>query len=240
MADETQNAGATLPSEDAAKREAGSTVQPPSERDRKLADILGKQARGETLSKAEIGFLGGIRRKKNHASIVPPSVPPPAAPASTPLPPIAPKSENPLLAAPSTAGPGQATPLHETVRVYNSEALRKTADGICAAVDGITKFVVGDAARKAGGNDSTVEKYRQAVALQPENRSLIVEGSEPAVTALCEALKVEPDKLDKIIRSSGLVAGLSAHFMAVKAALDQIKQDKLEHEKSKIATQPKA
>jgi hypothetical protein len=233
MAEEAQSIpgseiGSELPKQNAAVGVAGSGTEPASGDNGKLAGILAKQARGEKLTRSETGFLGGIRNRKPAAAAGPAGPPAPANPLlSVPVNPA-----NPLLAPPASGAepvPGVPAP------AYDSSLLRETADGICGAADTITKRIVGWYAEYNGGDRVTVEQYEKAVALHDGNRRLIVEGSEPAVTALCEALKCPPEKLNKIVRSSGLVAGLGAHLLAVSAALKQIREDKMEREKNKPA-----
>ena len=187
--------------------------------DSKLAGILEKQGRGEKLSRAEAGYLGGVRRKEK------PAVAQSPASNQNPLLEIAANPDNPLF---EPAAKAEAPAVRAVVAVVDSALIRRTADALLSSLDTGTKIYVGYEAKQAGGDKATVEEYKSAVALQPDNRQLMVENSEPVVLGLCNFFGCTPDKLEGYIKNSGFLAGAIAHGIGVVAAVKSIRESKKE------------
>ncbi len=212
MAAEAAQPGAQLPAS-----------QPPGGGDSRLAAILQKQAAGEKLSASERGYLGGIKRKGASKKVAPevnpnPLLPPPANP------------DNPLF---DGAAEDEAPAGVPAAPAVDSTLLRRTADALLTSLDSITKLCIVQGVKAAGGDKQTQDEYKAAVALQPENRTLIVENSEPAILKLCEWFECAPAELEKILKNSGLVGGLLAHSLGVYTAVKQIRESRKEWEKEK-------
>ncbi len=197
--------------------------------DNRLAAILQKKQSGETLTAAERGYLGSVKRKGKRKVMDP-------QPAQNVLLEPAPASvgsaDNPLLAAapaPQAPAGGVAPPQ------FDSALVQKTAGALLDSVDSITQMWIGHEAKQAGGDEQTVAKYQSAVALQPRNRELMVQNSEPVVLMLCKLFKCAPDQLENTLRNSGFVGGLVCHTLAVTAAVKSIRESRAQH-----ASQPTA
>lgn len=212
------NPGATVAENPSTPGEAAAITQPESKSD-KLARLLREKEEGRTLTKAEIGFIGGMQPKKKrptNAQLAITSIGP--VPAEIP-------PDNPLFEPPKSDAMPTSVPI---APVVSPEAIRKTADALLDSVDWATKSYVGYEAKCAGSDQQTVEAYESAVALQPRNRQLMVENSEPVVLALCKFFKCAPEQLDKYIKGSGFLAGAIAHGVGVVAAVKSIRESKKE------------
>ena len=186
--------------------------------DSRLAAILEKKSRGEKLSAADRGYLGSVKRR---------GTPRPVAPAAdaNPLLAVPANPENPLFeSAPEAQAPADSS----VATSVDSGLLRSTADALLNTLDTVTKIYVGYEAKQAGGDAQTVEQYKSAVALQPENRKLMVENGEPVVLGLCKIFKCSPDKLQTVLQSSGFIGGLAMHALAVGTAVKSIKDSQRE------------
>jgi hypothetical protein len=215
---------------------AGGAVEPAKPKSGKpsLSDVLAKKAAGGVLTAQERGILGAEKRRamaglkftplRETAPFLvthnPPPMPVPS-PALTPAPVAA--GENPLL---PPEAPDVAAPVAVADAALSAEACRLAADAICDTIDNTGRLYVGWQAEKAGADIRTQREYESAVALQPRNRQLMVDGSEPVVRFLCRWFKCEPDKLKDILQGSGFAAGLMAHGLAVTAAVKSIGQSK--------------
>ncbi len=183
----------------------------------RLDAIRAKKAAGQPLTRAEAGFLGGMSRKS--AGKLPPLA---SAPGGATLDVPAPaRSDNPLFSMEGPAGapsPALAPPAADTALI------RATADALLSSVDTVTKLYVGYEAKQAGDDDKTIDDFKAAVALQPGNRALMVDNSEPVILKLCEVFKCSPEKLKSTLQGSGFFAGAVAHTMGVIAAVKTIRQ----------------
>lgn len=219
---------------------AGNSVEPsqpvrqaqPQPSGNRLESILAKQARGESLTRAEAGYLGSQRRRKQ----------PVVAPATNPNPLLEQAAEapapadNPLLA-PSPSNPVASEPVVATA--VDNVRLREVADTILSSLDTATQFVVGYQAEKIPGvGKPVVEKYKSAVALKDGNRKLIVENSEPMVLAACKFFKCSPEQLESVLKNSGFLGGIFMHCVGVSAALKSIKESRTEAEQSTAKPKP--
>ena len=203
--------------------------QPQSGGDSRLAGILAKQASGETLTASERGYLGAVRRRgmakapaakaSNNPLLAPEPKPEPMAKA--PLAPPAAPADNPLFA-------DQAQPENPigglAVSAADSEVIRLAAEAILDGMDTTTKLYIAYEARAAGGDELTVRRYEAAVALNPSNRKLMSENSEPVVLALCKFFGCSPDKLASVLKNSAFMCGLFAHVTAVAATVKSIRE----------------
>jgi hypothetical protein len=226
---------------------AGSPVVTPKPKPLKpsLEFVLAKEARGETLTPQECGVKGAAKRKAKAlvaATAAGQGDLLSATPTHQPGPAVVPKP------APAALADGE-DPLAETHRLadvpadavgdseFSSERCLLAAEAICDAVDGGTQMFISYKAECAGGDRQTCAKYESAVALQPRNRKLMVEGSEPVIRFLCRFFKCTPEKLPDAIKSCGFAAGIIAHGLTVAAAVRSINQSI--QQKSQPQPQPK-
>ena len=186
--------------------------------DSRLAAILEKKSRGEKLTAADRGYLGAVKRRGTPKTVAP-------AADANPLLTVEANPENPLF---ESAPEAEATADSSVATSVDSGLLRSTAYALLSSVDTITKIYIGYESKKAGGDAETVEQYKSAVALQPENLKLMVEGSEPVVLGLCDVFKCSPDNLVKVLKSSGFIGGMAMHLIAVGTALKSIKESQRE------------
>jgi hypothetical protein len=228
MADQPEN---TPPTETVASNAspASGAVSPsqPQPSDSRLAAILAKKASGETLTAADRGYLGSVKRKaKAKAPAAPVAENPlfearPAVAATAPAAAaMAKPADNPLFV--ETEIPASVSP----VANFDSALLRSTANALLDSVDTATKLYIGHEARSAGADQTTAEQYKSAVALQPENRQLMVENSEPVILSLCEVFKTTPDKLSTTLKNCGFFGGLVAHSLGVFAVAKSIRESR--------------
>lgn len=197
----------------------------PQSGDSRLAAILAKQHQGETLTAAERGYLGSVKRKGARKAA--------PAPSQNILLEVPPNPENPLFeAAPANDVPGEVM----AVTAVDTALVQGAANAILNAVDTTTKLWIGHEAKQAGASPQTVEDYKAAVALQPGNRQLMVENSEPVVLALCKFFNCTPDKLEGYLKNSGFVAGMIAHGISVVAAVKSIRESRAERPKQPPAS----
>jgi len=129
--------------------------------------------------------------------------------------------DNPLFAGQTQS---QAPADSEPLPAVDSALIRATADAVLSSCDLFTKIWIGAEARRAGLAKEVVDEYKAAVALQEDNRKLIVENSEPAIVWTCEKIGCAPATLTAALKNSGLVAGIAAHVSGVVSALKQIKE----------------
>ncbi len=191
--------------------------QPDGSPDSRLAAILAKQARQEKLSAAERGYLGSIKRRGTPKAV--------AADSPAPsLPPAPPASENPLFA---VASPAAAAAPSSPAPAVNSDLLHRAANSLLSSLDKATQIYVGYEARQAGADASTAERFKKAVQLQPENRQLIVENSDPILLAACEWFGCTPENLEEYVKKSGFLGGLFAHGLGVYTAVKELREARL-------------
>ncbi len=190
--------------------------------DARLVAILQKQAGGEKLSASDRGYLGVIKRRGTPKTMATPPNPNPllTAPANP---------ENPLFEA---AGAPPVAAEAKPSATVNSDLLHRAADSILSSLDKATQIYVGFEARQIGANDDTVARWKKAVELQPQNRELVVENSDPIVLAACEWFGCTPENLDKYVKKSGFFGGLFAHGLGVYAVVKELRAARLERQQS--------
>ena len=213
----------TLASEIATPGEALPANQPQPVTDSRLAAILQKKDRGETLTPADRGYLGSVKKRGRPKKVA-------AVENPNPLFQPPPVSENPLFEAPQRSD--EPAPGFGAAAV-DSVLIKETADALLSSADYVTKQIVGYKARKAGADADTVAQYESAVALKDGNRKLMVENSEPVVLGLCNFFGCTPDKLADYIKNSGFIAGAVAHAVGVTAAIRSIDESRREREAAK-------
>ena len=220
MADElpTPAAGSGFSTQMEQTSQATALGQPLAGTDSKLAAILEKQAKGETLSARDRGYLGAVKRRGKPKTVA-------AAPAPNPLFELPQNSDNELF---DQTPPAQTLAAAAVATAFDSALLHRVADSILSSVDKATKIIVGYEAKQAGLVPDTVEKYKEAVSLQPENRSLMVENSDPVIIGLAKLFDCAPDKLETVVKSSGLVGGFLAHGFGVYTALKDLREARKE------------
>jgi len=219
----TGEAGSQMAAEALPASQPMPASQPQPVGDSRLAAILQRKEAGEKLSAADRGYLGAVKRRGSPKKVAPAA------------------SENILLEAPAVADNelfGRADVADEpaarvVATVVDSALLRSTANAILNSVDTVTKIYVGHEAKQAGANEQTVEQYKSAVALQVENRQLMVENSEPVVLGLCKLFKCSPENLEKVLKSSGFIGGAAMHTLGVITAIKSIRESRKEKEAAK-------
>jgi hypothetical protein len=203
--------------ESAGASPAVAPTQPAAVIGSKLDAIRAKKAAGETLTPAERGFLGGVSRKSAK------SLPALAAAhgGATLVSPAPASHDNPLFAGESPAGlPVQAVVAPQ----LDSALVRATANALLSSADTLTQIYVGYESKQAGDNKQTIDDFKAAAALQPGNRALMVENSEPVILTLCEWFKCSPEELKGKLQGSAFFAGAAAHVAGVIAAVKTIRQ----------------
>ena len=199
--------------------------QPQSGGDSRLEAILQKKSAGEKLSAKDRGYLGAVKRRGAPKTVA------------------APASENLLLDVPANTEnelfkdeqPATEESFAGVATAVNPVQLRNTANSLLNSMDTVTKFYIGYEAKQAGGDKQTVEEYKAAVALQPENRDLMLDGSEPVVLMLCKLFKCSPERLETVLKSSGFIGGLCAHSLAVVTVAKSIRESGRERAAAKAA-----
>lgn len=191
----------------------------------RLAAILQKKDAGEKLSAADRGYLGAVKRRGS------PKVVQPAATNLNPLLEPDGNPDNPLF---EPTNEVQAPAAGVVATAVDSGLLRSTANALLSSLDAVTKIYIGHEAKSAGADADTVEKYKSAVALQPDNRQLMVENSEPVVLGLCKLFKCSPEKLETVLKSSGFIGGLAMHALAVGTAVKSIRESRQEKQQQPV------
>jgi hypothetical protein len=222
MADELFESpeGGTVAAEAPRAGEALPHNQPQPVGDSRLADILRRQSAGEKLSASDRGYLGAVKRKGSPEKIIAEANPNPLleAPANP---------DNPLFAAESQP---QAPAATVALTAADSARIRDAAEALLDSLDSTTKIWIASEARAAGADPDTVARYEAAVALQPRNRKLMADNSEPVVLTLCKVFRCTPEKLPNMIRNCGFMIGLWAHGAVVTATVKSIRESKKEKE----------
>ena len=182
--------------------------------DARLAEILARKAKGETLNHSDRGYLGTVKRKAARLSLL--VTPAPAVQnllLDTPGNP-----DNPLFESGPEVPPAAPVPVPAA---YDSALIHRTTESILEGVDKVTQDLIAAEFKKAGADASTVEVWKDAVAMK-QAKTLMVEGSDPVIIWLCERFKCAPEQLETKVKGSGFVGGLALWgygiFSAVKAA----------------------
>jgi len=190
--------------------------------DLRLQGILQKQAAGQSLTASERGYLGSVKRKGKAKAM-------PATPADNPLlqaqAPAPAVADNPLFEATQPAGGLADSPAPVPV---DSALIRSAAGAILDSLDTATKLFIGHEAKKGGADESTIAAYKSAVALQPENRELMVSNSEPLIMTLCNVFHTTPENLAGVLKNCGFIGGLAAHSLAVYSVAKSIRESRAE------------
>ena len=238
MAEELQApaTGSPLASQAPQASSSVSPSQPSYGADSRLAAILQKQANGETLTAADRGYLGSVKRRSKAKVVAPAQTenillePEPTATASQP--PASAPADNILF---EDGGGSQIPPQAPVAASVDSALLRRTADALLTSLDFTTKLAITYKAKAAGCDAESVDEWKAAVHLQPENRSLMVDNSEPVVIWLCDLFKCSPEKLVDTVKKSGFAGGFLAHGLGVMSAVRTLNERQLEREKQKAA-----
>ena len=174
--------------------------------DDQTAAILAKHSAGVQLTSSEGGKLGAWKKKLKSilpGASVPPVARPPVVPAAGPL---------------AVDGGGQVAPPADGLDVVPFDPLvaQRTAAAILRRADAISVRYLERAATEAGATGATLERFRAAGSLPPDDRALICELAPDAM----RELGLDP-------RSSPLVtisAVLGLHVTNLWLAIDELKK----------------
>ena len=102
-------------------------------------------------------------------------------------------------------------------------------------MDKITQSLIGKEIAKAGADETTVARWRDAVAMK-DAKSLMVEGSDPVVMWLCEKFNCAPEQLESKVKGSGFIGGMALWLIGVGSAIKAAKE--MQAEKMKRDSAP--
>jgi hypothetical protein len=218
--------GGIVASETVTVSQSNSATPLAAGQDSRLADIIARQSAGEKLSASDRGYLGAQRRKANRPQAVPVAGPAPSPQAAAP-------ADNQLF-----DQPPQAAPLADSQepRNFDSGAIRRCAENILTGVDKITQTTFANKVKRLGASESTVAKWRDAVAMG-EAKPMMVEGSEPVVIWLCDIFGCQPDQLESKLRGSSFLTGSVIWLLGIKSAAADLKQLERERKQQPEASQ---
>ena len=203
--------------------------------DSRLAAILSKRESGETLTAADRGYLGSVKRKSKPKKMA-------TAPAENILlandnsspsafnPANQPESENLLL---NGKAPDQGQASEFVFSAGDTADIQACAAAIIDSVDTFTQDYIEREAKSAGADARSIAEFRAAVAIAPRNRDLMLKGSDPLVLAVCKMFKCPASNLVEKLKSCQFAIGLVCHFAAVRTVVKSIRESQREREAQK-------